>query len=82
MKPYTKEFIKSLTNLLEEYNAKIELEGDRHTGVFWMTLEVKNPQLIHEYFDDYPMTGDLYSQYDWVEIGNLLNINRLKELIK
>ena len=91
MKPYTKEFIQSLVNLLEEYDAKIELEGDKHTGVFEMVLETKNPQPFNEHFDswfydnpllDYPSSGDLYSQYDWTDLGNLLDVSNLKELLK
>ena len=90
MNNHTKSFIQKLANLMEEYNANLEIEGDSYGGVQTITLEVLNPQTFDTHWDEwhaehpgekYP-DGNLYSYAEWVELGYRVDVEKLTELVK
>lgn len=94
MNNHTKEFLTKLSNLLEEYKANLEIEGDSYSGgPMQITLEVLNPQTFDEHYDQwlnvegnelgsYPFGGTLYSYAEWVDLGYHIDSEKIKELIK
>lgn len=94
MENNTREFLIRLASLMEEYGASLEIEGDTYAGEADITLEVLNPKTFDEHWDEYlaehpgekyPLcaTADCqYSYAEWVNLGNHIYFEKLKELIK
>lgn len=93
MNNHTKEFIQKLANLMDEYNANLEIEGDSYSGgPMQITLEVLNPQTFDEHYDQwhvehpgekYPHgSHNLYSYAEWIDLGYHVDVEKLRELIK
>lgn len=92
MNNHTKLFIQKLANLMEEYNANLEIEGDSYSGgPMQITLEVLNPQTFDENYDrwlaehpgeKYQFNPDLYSYAEWIDLGYHVDVEKLRELIK
>jgi hypothetical protein len=93
MNNHTKEFLTKLSNLLEEYKANLEIEGDSYSGgPMQITLEVLNPQSFDEHYDEYlaqhpgekyPHDGHvLYSYAEWVDLGFHVDADKIKGLLK
>lgn len=89
MNNHTKEFLIKLSNLMEEYRANLEIEGDPYGGVQTITLEVLNPQTFDVRRDEwhaehpgekYP-DGNLYSYAEWVDLGFHCSSETLRRLI-
>ncbi len=91
MNEHTKEFLSKLSDLLGEYRASIEIEGDSYHGGLQITLEVLNPKTFDETYDqwrienpeqDYPHEGIPYCYAEWVDLGYHVNSEKIKELLK
>lgn len=88
---HTRGFLTKLANLLEEYNASLEIEGDSYGGIQDITLEVRNPQTFDQFYDSwiiehpdqkYPWNGCKYSYADWVDLGKNVDFHKIKEILK
>lgn len=93
MNNHTKEFLTKLSDLLEEYKANLEIEGDSYSGgPMQITLEVLNPQTFDGHYDEwlaqhpgekYPHGSTvLYSYAEWIDLGYHVDAEKLKEIIK
>ena len=93
MNNHTKEFITRLADLMEKYNANLEIEGDSYSGgPMQITLEVLNPQTFDEYYDEYLAehpgekyphgSRTLYSYTECIDLGYHVDVEKLKEIIK
>lgn len=91
MNSHTTVFLKKLAELMEEYKANLEIEGDSYGGIQNITLEVLNPQTFEEYYDlwendhpggSYPWNRSEYSHADWVNLGWCCTHNSIKEILK
>ena len=92
MNKSTKEFLNRLSELLDEYQANLEIEGDCWAGgPMNITLEVPNPESFEAHYnkwiaenasDKYPFYKQLYSSMDWVDLGWCVDASKLKELAK
>lgn len=92
MNDHTKEFLTKLSDLLEEYKANLEIEGDSYGGgPMKITLEVLNPQTFDEHYDEwltqhpgekYPHGSTVLCSYaEWVDLGYCVDVDKLRSLI-
>lgn len=93
MNQNTKEFLTKLADLMQEYSANFEIEGDCYSGgPLFVTLEVKNPQTWDEHYDQwvidnpdkkYPFhDNSTYSYAEWVDLGSNFNADDVRGEIK
>ena len=91
MNNHTKSFLTKLANLLQEYNASLEIEGDSYGGIQDITLELKNPQTFDNHYNNwiaehpgqaYPWNDSLYSYADWVDLGKNVDCFKIGAMIK
>ena len=92
MNNHTKEFLTKLSDLLEEYKASLEIEGDSYSGgPIQITLEVLNPKTFDEAYDQwikdhphekYPFGENLYSYAEWVDLGTHCGAETITKLIE
>jgi len=93
MNSHTREFLTKLADLMEEYSANMEIEGDYYSGgPMQVTLEVKNPQTFDEHYDQwvaenpdkkYPFHDQsTYSYAEWVDLGFHFDANDVRGEIK
>jgi hypothetical protein len=84
---HTKEFLSKLADLLEEFKASLEIEGDAYGSIQTITLEVLNPKTFDEFYDnwlaehpgqEYPWNSDLYKFADYVDLGFNVDADKIR----
>jgi hypothetical protein len=93
MNNHTKEFLTRLADLLEEFNANMEIEGDSYGGSQMITLEVLNPKTwdVHyeEWLAEHPGQGypfvsgsSLYNFADYIDLGFHVDAEKVRSRLE